>query len=189
MRKILVVENDLGFRETVKAVLKRERYDVLLAKDAQEALDEIKKKPDLAVVDLRLLDDNDEKDLSGLGLIAKLPPKLPVVILSSNTASLPFQAVVNMSGGRISYLFKLDKAKEPADLPPKIAEMLNPMDAIRSPWYWLGWACFALSLIPLVFVAKGLWDRSFAQGVVSNLMVNVMWLAGGFLIRKTTNAY
>ncbi len=82
---ILFADNDPDFLATRKEFLEREGYDVAVAHntvEARRALD--RNDVQLAILDIRLLDDDDEKDISGLAL-AKVSAHqgVPKIILTN----------------------------------------------------------------------------------------------------------
>lgn len=97
--KILMADNDPDFLETRREFLEKEGYEVVTADspfDAQEKLQQ--PDIDLAVLDIRLLNDDDEKDVSGLELAKSIENPLPILILTGYPAleyarqALRFQA-------------------------------------------------------------------------------------------------
>ena len=55
---VLLIEDDLVLRETLKTALLREGYSVLMAEDIAEALVMLRKAPDIVLLDLNLPDGN-----------------------------------------------------------------------------------------------------------------------------------
>ena len=56
MKSVLIVDDEVGTRESVKMILKND-YEVLLAKDAEEAFQQIKvHSPDIILLDIILPD-------------------------------------------------------------------------------------------------------------------------------------
>ncbi len=83
-KKILLVDNDPDYRETVQEFLERKGYQVLVASSLEEAITTAGQKYlDLAIFDVRLQDDADEKDLSGLVFAKQLDDTLPKIILTA----------------------------------------------------------------------------------------------------------
>jgi CheY-like chemotaxis protein len=67
---VLVVDNDKAFRETCVAILKEDGYETREAATPEEARQALVKGGiDLAVIDVRLKDDNNPDDRSGLELV------------------------------------------------------------------------------------------------------------------------
>jgi CheY-like chemotaxis protein len=80
---ILLADNDKEFLETRRESLEREGLKVVPALDPGEARNILEQGGiDLAILDLRLLNDDDEKDLSGLNLAKRVAPSIPKIILT-----------------------------------------------------------------------------------------------------------
>lgn len=94
MRKefILIADNDSVFLKSRAELLEENGYRVVQASSPREAERIMKEgRVDLAILDIRLVDDKDEKDVSGLKLAAEIARFLPKVIMtnypnSQNTA-------------------------------------------------------------------------------------------------------
>ena len=80
---ILFVDNDPGFLKTRKSFLEDAGYHVIPAKSPDEANAILEKqKIDIAIIDVRLFNEKDPKDLSGLDFAGTLSPSVPKIILS-----------------------------------------------------------------------------------------------------------
>lgn len=80
---ILVADNDSEYLETIRDFLQREGFRVLPAATPAEAVKILERGGvDLAIVDIRLVNDNDEKDTSGLNVVKKYAPEVPKVLLT-----------------------------------------------------------------------------------------------------------
>lgn len=97
--KILMADNDPDFLETRREFLVKEGYKVITASSPSEAQEKIQQEDvDLAIMDIRLLNDDDEKDVSGLELAKNIGRPLPILILTGYPAveyvrqALRFQA-------------------------------------------------------------------------------------------------
>jgi two-component system NtrC family response regulator len=89
--KILLVDNEPNYRDTVCQFLEDQGYEVLVASNPASAAELMKaERPALAVIDIRLLDNTDEKDETGLALAKQTDPSIPKIIL---TAFPNYQAV------------------------------------------------------------------------------------------------
>ncbi len=80
---ILFADNDPRFLKARKELLEREGYHVIGANtlaDAQKILEEAQ--IDLAILDMRMLDDTNERDISGLILAKETNPDVPKIILT-----------------------------------------------------------------------------------------------------------
>jgi predicted nucleotide-binding protein len=66
---ILFAENDMNFLKTRREFLEREGHIIISATTPAEAWEQLKRDQiDLAILDIRLINDDDEKDISGLNL-------------------------------------------------------------------------------------------------------------------------
>lgn len=91
IEKILLVDNISRYRDSVRDFLELYDYTVITAGDPETAIEMAdREKPSLAVIDVRLLDDADDKDESGLVLARKLGVAFPKIML---TAFPSYQAV------------------------------------------------------------------------------------------------
>ncbi len=80
---ILFADNDPDFCATRAEFLEHEGYRVLIAKDPNEARRLLRKGGiDLAIIDIRLTNDDDEKDASGLNLAKESDRSLPKILLT-----------------------------------------------------------------------------------------------------------
>jgi predicted nucleotide-binding protein len=83
MARILFADNDPDFLKTRCEYLEQEGYNVITASTPIEARDLLLQgMVDLAVLDVRLEDDDDEKDTSGLILARELALSVPKIILT-----------------------------------------------------------------------------------------------------------
>ncbi|MDZ7363573.1 MAG: response regulator [candidate division KSB1 bacterium] len=82
--KLLLADNDAEFLHTRKEILEAESYDVVSASSPEEAKALLQDQTvDLAIVDLRLRDDKDEADISGLALIKSAAPHVPKILMTA----------------------------------------------------------------------------------------------------------
>ncbi len=81
---ILFADNDPEFLKTRAEFLEREGYQVIPAADPTEARRLLEQRGgiDLAIVDIRLVDDDDERDTSGLTLAKEVARSVPKIILT-----------------------------------------------------------------------------------------------------------
>jgi DNA-binding NtrC family response regulator len=81
--KILFAENDKDFLETRRDFLERAGFDVIPVASPEEARKKlVDENPDVAILDIRLLNDDDEKDISGLELAKEIGRLVPVLLLT-----------------------------------------------------------------------------------------------------------
>jgi CheY-like chemotaxis protein len=84
MTTILFADNDPDFLDTRREYLEKEGYRVIPALNLSEAKRVIGQgNIDLAILDIRLEDDDDEKDISGLILAKDDAPSLPKILLTA----------------------------------------------------------------------------------------------------------
>ena len=101
MRSILVVDDEVGARESIRMILKND-YDVSLAKDAEEAFLRIKEhSPAVVLLDIIL------PDIDGLKVLEKLKQKDPDLIVIMITATKTVKTAVEaMKLGAYDYVTK-----------------------------------------------------------------------------------
>jgi DNA-binding NtrC family response regulator len=90
-RSVLIVDDEVGVRESLKMILKKD-YDVFLAKDAEEAFLQIKEhSPDVILLDIIL------PDLDGLKVLERIKQNEPdivvIMITATNTAKTAVEAM------------------------------------------------------------------------------------------------
>jgi two-component system response regulator (stage 0 sporulation protein F) len=82
--RVLVVDNRASDRLVVRECLEHEGYTVFEAPTSTEAERLLAgEQIDLCVIDLRLVSDVDEKDVSGIALARRIDPKIPKIIWTS----------------------------------------------------------------------------------------------------------
>ncbi len=80
---ILFADNDDEFRETRAELLEQEGCHVIQAANSAEARQRLEAGGiDLAILDIRLENDDDERDLSGLRLAKETAKKMPTIVTS-----------------------------------------------------------------------------------------------------------
>lgn len=80
-KKVLITDDDLGIRTFYLREFSREGYDVVLASNAQEAIERVKsEKPDLVVMDIRM---PGMDGIHTMNMILEENNELPVVINSA----------------------------------------------------------------------------------------------------------
>jgi DNA-binding NtrC family response regulator len=100
-RSILIVDDEVGARESLKMILKHD-YEVFLAKDAEEAFLQIKEHtPDLILLDIIL------PDLDGLKVLERIKQSDPDIIVIMITATKTVKTAVEaMKLGAYDYVTK-----------------------------------------------------------------------------------
>jgi CheY-like chemotaxis protein len=137
MKKIiLLADNNAENRLTWQRILSNAGYDVKLAGNPEEARQMMSNtRLDLAILDLRLVDDNDGRDISGI-LIAKEQAfrHIPKIILTAYNTS--YSDLRSVSGPVIDELPAtvafVDKAESPQALLELIQQTLENWPRLRS---------------------------------------------------------
>jgi two-component system KDP operon response regulator KdpE len=107
MRRVLIVEDDPGIRDVVRALLETERYRVVEATTAARAEIEARShKPDLLLVDLGL------PDRDGLAVIRHVRTWSPVPIIVLSARTLEEQKIAALDAGADDYVTKPFSAAE-----------------------------------------------------------------------------
>jgi len=81
MTKILVVDDEVNVRKLYREELENEGYEVVTAKDVQEAIDSVdNESPDLVILDIKL---GNESGIDALVEIVESRKEIPVIINSA----------------------------------------------------------------------------------------------------------
>lgn len=113
--RVLIVENDLRTRESLQALISHWGYNPIIATGEGEnlATDAIQKAKEhrcqLALVDLRLIDDFDNNDISGIELARQIKPTQ--TIINTGYPNIPV-AVDNIRNGTIASFILKGEAPE-----------------------------------------------------------------------------
>ena len=94
---LLLADNDLSYLETTKSALDHEGYHVLTAMTptvARRML--LEQNVDLAILDMRLEDNQDQNDTSGLDIAKRIAPTVPKVIVSEYAGFEAARAALGM---------------------------------------------------------------------------------------------
>jgi two-component system, response regulator, stage 0 sporulation protein F len=133
---ILVVDNNQGYRETLMDLLEQAGYEVLPAANELEAESIVSRQlPNLAIVDIRLHDDDDPHDRSGLRLIRRFPPELPAMILTAHADFKAIQAAYDSAPDApkpVGYVLKEDGDDA---IRGKVRAILVGARENKKPWY------------------------------------------------------
>jgi len=91
MRSVLIVDDEIGARESLRMILKND-YEIFLAKNAEEAFSKIKEHtPDVILLDIIL------PDLDGLKVLEKIkqddPDMVVIMITATKTAKTAVEAI------------------------------------------------------------------------------------------------
>ncbi len=125
VRSVLIVDDEVGARESLKMILKND-YEVFLAKDAEEAFLQIKAhSPDVILLDIIL------PDLDGLKVLERIKQNDPDMIVIMITATKTVKTAVEaMKLGAYDYVTKPFHVRE---LLARVRSVLRRWEANDSP--------------------------------------------------------
>jgi CheY-like chemotaxis protein len=130
--RVLIVENDPRTRESLKALISHWGYKPVIAEGEGETIidDAIQKAKDercqIAIVDMRLIDDFDITDRSGLELVQELKPALSIV-----TSGYGDEEVVSESLEERGASAFVGKQRGPKALKEKLEKVIQTTCAIK----------------------------------------------------------
>ncbi len=99
--KVLMVDDEIKFRETTQKILNRKGFETILAADGKEAIEKLALNPDVVILDIKMpgMDGH-----TALKEIKNRKPKLPVIMLTGHGA-LPSAEEAYIAGA-FDYLAK-----------------------------------------------------------------------------------
>jgi FixJ family two-component response regulator len=138
--KVLMVDDEVQFRETTKKILDKKGFDTLMAATGQEALAQLDNEPDVIVLDIRMpgMDGNET-----LAEIKRKKPAIPVIMLTGHGEGEA--AKLSLKQGAFDFLTKpcdvdtlalriLDAHQQPvaeemADTEHKVQDVMIPVES------------------------------------------------------------
>jgi len=121
VRKILLVDDDLGIVKVIKKVLEERQFEVITANDGKEGIEKAKSdRPDLIILDIRMPSMNGYEFMRALKTEHIVGGKtlIPVIILTVKE--------------EMEEIFKLEGAKEYLVKPIKPEKLIQKIDKILS---------------------------------------------------------
>jgi CheY-like chemotaxis protein len=121
-KRVLAVENDVHFRHSLQVLLEANGYRVFGAGTADEGmLIATRKRVHVAVLDIRLKNDPDRDDMSGLVLARELDPLIIKIMMSA----YPNVEVLRSTFGDVSAFTFVDKEDPPGKLLEELAKAFD----------------------------------------------------------------
>jgi DNA-binding response OmpR family regulator len=99
--RVLMVDDEVQFRETTKKILNKKGFETLLAENGEEALARLGENPDVVILDIKMPGMDGHQVLTEIG---KTHPEIPVIMLTGHGA-LP-SAREALEEGAFDYLSK-----------------------------------------------------------------------------------
>lgn len=133
---VLVVDNDPDYRTVLKELLEGLGCRILEASGPDDALQIVDTRPPRAIVmDMRLQDDDDPHDTSGIKLMRALPSHIPIIVLTAyqdaQVVRDAYEATPN-APRPWAYLFKGEGAEA---IRARVLEALQANSSTARPWY------------------------------------------------------
>jgi CheY-like chemotaxis protein len=133
---VLIVENNENYRLMLKETLEALGCRILEATGRADALLLMENRPpNLVIMDMRLVNDEDSNDTSGLKLMREFPQNIPVIILTAHTDAKVIQAsyeTIPDVPKPWAYLFKGDGVEA---IRARVQEALRAQQPSAKPWY------------------------------------------------------
>ncbi|MFW6139392.1 MAG: response regulator [Spirochaetota bacterium] len=132
MSKILIIDDDRDFQESIQMVLESNNFETASAYDSEEGINKIRSEnPDLVILDVVL-----PSNYEGFEVARKVREeldikKLPIIILTAvhDKKRVPYRFAPDEQWLPVDYFF--DKPVKPDTLLAKIKEILNIPDSGR----------------------------------------------------------
>ncbi|MFX0086026.1 MAG: PleD family two-component system response regulator [Candidatus Hodarchaeota archaeon] len=109
-KKILVVDDEIDTLELLRTVLEHEKFEVWKAINGKDALEQVKRMPDLILLDVRM-----PGGLSGLDVCKRLKKDkkykdIPIIIFSAKVLDRDIE--LGLKAGAVEYVTKPFSSKE-----------------------------------------------------------------------------
>lgn len=124
--EILIADNDSAYLESMRSILETSGYLVVSASNPSQARQILESENiSLAILDLRMVDDSDPHDISGLSLAEVANTKIPKIILSGYPTLDVVREALAANIGLPSAADFLNKAEDIKDLPATVKTHLR----------------------------------------------------------------
>jgi DNA-binding response OmpR family regulator len=154
--KVLMVDDEAQFRETTRKLLDKKGFETLMAANGREALDQLDRKPDVVVLDVRMPDMDGNETLEE---VQKRVPGLPVIMLTGHGGD--DNARQSLTQGAFDYLSK------PCDIEILAARIADAGKAQRSAGGEPAEPTVGGVMIPLEEYTTITEDQSVAEGIAA----------------------
>ena len=208
--RILVADNDAEYLDTILRFLTAEGFKVLAAYNPVEARRLLDQGDiDLAVIDLRLQDNKNERDLSGLKLVKQDATPIPKILLTAYPRMEDVREALGpqMEGlpPAVSFVAKqegvealLEAIKSTLRFVPRYRQMSDNLTAritqdykdARQQAVWSFWSSLAISIVGaiIIFLGAYLAILGLLAVAVPSTIAGVITEAVGFLFFNRSNA-
>jgi CheY-like chemotaxis protein len=121
MGKILVIDDDPGFRKMINLTLTRAQHQVIEAQDGNEGVRRFKEYlPDLVICDIVM---PEKEGIATILEIRTISPDIPIIAMSGGGANIGMQYLE--AAGKLGANAILSKPFRPADLAEVVKRMLE----------------------------------------------------------------
>lgn len=186
---ILLADNDPDFLKARQKILQAEGYEVVLASKPEDAV-QILQNDDiaLAVVDLRLEDDEDDADMSGLALIRRVAPKIPKILLTGHpTIEVTRRALKGYYDQAPAAVDMLSKSDDPENFLRAVSQALEKHVTHRQRralWLKISVAILILMVIISFFLVVVL-NRGIQEVFITILSALALEIVAALVVRFT----
>lgn len=186
---ILLADNDPEFLKARQKMLQAEGYEVVLASKPEDAArilhnDDIS----LAVVDLRLEDDEDDADMSGLALIRRVAPKVPKILLTGHpTIEVARRALKGYYDQVPAAVDMLSKSDDPETFLRAVSQALDKHVTHRQRrkiWMKISLGMLVLVVIISFFLVIVL-EKGFKEVIITIMSALALEIVAALVVRFT----
>lgn len=179
---ILLADNDDDYREGLRVALEDDGYRVKTVSNPRDARKEFdRERPALALVDIRLVSDEDPYDESGVRLTREFAESVPVIVITVHNRMAPIVGLFQEEPKPEAVLHKREDGRD--KILGAVADALAASTGRRR---WLWYAVFVLGIGLVGWLIDGLWGEnhllsygiSLATGIAILLLDNLRRRSG-----------